>query len=165
MLNSKACTEPCPQLTQAVCVLVILLFNVHLFPLFFRLFTQVHILIEPKILKILWEWITPSLLFLPRQFWYGVLVPVTTYVADPIGFQTFFTGIQNCRRHFKVQYVIAIHLMRWLTNFYEFRFKWTATAAIGIHPTKAWLSQLVNLKNPIWTWRHIRRTICNKILF
>ena len=36
--------------------------------------------------------------------------------------------------------------MRWLTNFYDFRFKWTATAAIGIHPTKAWLSQLVNFK-------------------
>ena len=28
--------------------------------------------------------------------------------------------------------------MRWLTNFYDFRLKWTATAAIGIHPTKAW---------------------------
>ena len=41
--------------------------------------------------------------------------------------------------------------MRWQTNFYDFRFKWTATAAIGIHPTKAWLSQLVNFKNPIWT--------------
>ena len=26
--------------------------------------------------------------------------------------------------------------------FFYFRFKWTATAAIGIHPTKAWLSQL-----------------------
>ena len=33
--------------------------------------------------------------------------------------------------------------MRWLANFYDFRFKWTATAAIGTHPTKAWLSQLV----------------------
>ena len=52
--------------------------------------------------------------------------------------------------------------MRWLTNFYDFRFKWTATAAIGIHPTKALLSQLVNFKNVIWTWG---RTICNKILF
>ena len=31
--------------------------------------------------------------------------------------------------------------MIWLTNFYDFRFKWTATAAIGIHPTKSWLSQ------------------------
>ena len=52
--------------------------------------------------------------------------------------------------------------MRWLTNFYDFRFKWTATATIQIHPTKAWLSQLVNFKNAIW---HFRRTICNKILF
>ena len=51
--------------------------------------------------------------------------------------------------------------MQWLTNFHDFRFKWTATAAIGIHPTKAWLSQLVNFKNAIWTWGHLRRTICN----
>ena len=36
--------------------------------------------------------------------------------------------------------------MIWLTNFCEFSFKCTATAAIGIHPTKAWLSQLVNFK-------------------
>ena len=36
--------------------------------------------------------------------------------------------------------------MRWLANFYDFRFKWTATAPIEIHPTKAWLSQLVNFK-------------------
>ena len=41
--------------------------------------------------------------------------------------------------------------MRWLSNFYDFSFKWTATAAIGIHPTKAWLSHLVNFKNAIWT--------------
>ena len=58
-----------------------------------------------------------------------------------------------------------MHLLRWLTNFYEFRFKWTATAAIGIHPSKAWLSQLVNDKNAIWTWGHFRRTICNEICF
>ena len=58
-----------------------------------------------------------------------------------------------------MQYVIAIHLMRWLTDFYDFRFKWTVIAAIGIHPTEAWLSQLVNFK--IW---HFRRTICNKIV-
>ena len=49
--------------------------------------------------------------------------------------------------------------MRWLSNCYDFRFKWTATSAIGIHPTKAWLSLLVNFKNAIW---HLRRTICNK---
>ena len=41
--------------------------------------------------------------------------------------------------------------MRWLTNFYDFRFKWTVTAGIWIHPTKTWLSQLVNFKNAIWT--------------
>ena len=57
----------------------------------------------------------------------------------------------------KIQYVIAIHFMRWQTNFYDFRVKWIATAAIGIHLTKAWLSQLVNFKSAIWT-------ICNKIL-
>ena len=38
--------------------------------------------------------------------------------------------------------------MRWLTNFYDFSFKWTATAAIGIHPTKKpdchswWISKM-----------------------
>ena len=42
-----------------------------------------------------------------------------------------------------------------------FMIKWTATATIGIHPTKTWLSQLVNFKNAIW---HFRRTTCNKIL-
>ena len=55
--------------------------------------------------------------------------------------------------------------MRWLTNSYDFRFKWTTTAAIGMHPTKAWLTQLVNFKNAICTWGYFRRTICNKILF
>ena len=51
-----------------------------------------------------------------------------------------------------------------MTNCYDFRFKWTAAARFGIHPTKAWLSQLVNFENPIWTWGHFRRTICNKIV-
>ena len=77
----------------------------------------------------------------------------------------FCTGIENCRKLLRIQYVIAIHLMRWLTNFYDFTFKWTATAVTGMHPTKAWLSLLVNFKNAIWTWGHFRRKICNKILF
>ena len=55
--------------------------------------------------------------------------------------------------------------MRWLTNFYNFTFKLTATAAIEIHPTKAWLSQLVNFKNAIRTQGHVRRTIFNKFCF
>ena len=52
--------------------------------------------------------------------------------------------------------------MRWLTNFYDFSFKWTATASIGIHPIKAWFSQLVIFKNTIW---HFRRTKCNNIFY
>ena len=43
-------------------------------------------------------------------------------------FPDFFgTGIKNCRRLLKIQYVIAIHLMRWLTNYYDFRFPETYT--------------------------------------
>ena len=41
--------------------------------------------------------------------------------------------------------------MRWLTNFYDFSFKSTGTAAIGIHPNKAWLTQRVDFKNAIWS--------------
>ena len=59
----------------------------------------------------------------------------------------FCTGFQNCHRLLRIHYAIAIHLMWWLTNFYDFSFKWTATVAIGIHPTIAWLSQLVNFKS------------------
>ena len=62
----------------------------------------------------------------------------------------------------KTQYVIAIHLIRWLTNFYDFRFKSTATAGIRINPTKAWLSQQENFRNTIWTWGPFRRTISSK---
>ena len=44
-LNSASCL----QLTQAVCAQVILLFDVHLFLLFFRLFAQVHLLIDGSV--------------------------------------------------------------------------------------------------------------------
>ena len=78
-------------------------------------------------------------------------------------FSDFFRmGIWNCCRLLKIRYVNAKYFMRWQINFYDFRFKWTATAGFGIHPTKAWLSQLANFKNTIWTWG---RTICNKIVF
>ena len=77
----------------------------------------------------------------------------------------FLHGHLNCRRLLKTQYVIAIPLMRWLTNFYDFRFKGTTTAGIGIHPTKAGLSQQVNFKNAIWTGGHFRGTIYNKSSF
>ena len=32
----------------------------------------------------------------------------------------------------KIHYVIAIHFIRWLTNFSDFRFKWTVTSGIRI---------------------------------
>ena len=73
------------------------------------------------------------------------------YVVNPISFQTFCTGILNCRRLLRIQYVIAIHLIRGLTNSYDFRLKLTATAAIGIYPTQARLLLLVNFENAIWT--------------
>ena len=41
-------------------------------------------------------------------------------------------GIKDYRRLLKIQSVIAIHLMRLLTNFDDFRFKGTATAASRI---------------------------------
>ena len=65
----------------------------------------------------------------------------------------------------KIPYVIAIHVMRWLTNFYGFRFKWTATAGIGIHPSKDWLSQLVIFKDAIWTWDTLEERYAIKICF
>ena len=36
-------------------------------------------------------------------------------------------------------------------QFLWFQVQWTATVGIRIHPTKAWLSLLVNFKNAIWT--------------
>ena len=55
--------------------------------------------------------------------------------------------------------------MRCLTNFYDFSFKWTATPGIGIHPTKVWLSLLVNFKNAIWTGGQFGITIWYAIKF
>ena len=88
---------------------------------------------------------------------------INLYEVHTISFQTFFEWA------FKIvvdswKFSILLLYMLWdgWQISYDFRFKWTATAAIGIHPTKAWLSQLVNFKNAIWLFR---RTICNRILF
>ena len=76
-------------------------------------------------------------------------IVISKYVVPSISFQAFFFLCRHLEliRLLKIQYVIAIHLMRWLANFYDFSFKWTSTVAIGIHPTKTRLSQLVNFKN------------------
>ena len=121
--------------------------------------TDDHIVLKLTVTRSCWLFLRYSNLDL-HVTWYGKLHGAFNKFPD-----FFCTGIQNCHRLLKIHYVIAIHLMRWLANFYDFRFKWTATAAIGIHPFKAWLSQLVNFKNAIWTRGHFRRTICNKILF
>ena len=53
-----------------------------------------------------------------------------------------------------------------MTNqFLWFQVQRNSYSSNWIHPTKAWLSQLVNFKNAIWTWGHFRRTICNEIVF
>ena len=104
-------------------------------------------------------------LWLVRQVYIGVILPLSQgvfYIYSYI--YIYIYGVFN-RFPDKIQHVIAIHLMIWLSNFYDFSFKWTTTAAIGKHPTKAWLSQLVKFKNAIWTWEHFRKTIYNKILF
>ena len=108
---------------------------------------------EFKLVK-LWKLTMHHLIF-RRKCWY--------IRAAYDKFPDFFRiGILKCRKLLKIQYVIAIHLMWWMIYFYDFRFKWTATAGIGIHPTKAWFSQLVNFKNSI---RHFKRAICNKSMF
>ena len=106
----------------------------------------------------IWKWVSSCVCMYACMY---VSIYLSIYVVNSISSRIFL------HRHLKlkVQYVIAIHLMRWLTNFYNYRFKWAATAGIGIYPTKAWLSQLVNFKNAIWTWGHFRKMIYHKILF
>ena len=81
-------------------------------------------------------------------------------------FQTFFV------QAFKIvidswKFTMLLQYILWDDRpiFYDFRFKWTATAVIGIHPTKAWLSQLVNFKNAIWTWGHLEERYAIKFCF
>ena len=63
---------------------------------------------------------------------------------------------RHCHRLLKIQYVIAIHLM---TNFYDFSFKWTATAAIGIYPDchSWWISKMQSgRKDTLEEWYTIK---------
>ena len=69
---------------------------------------------------------------------------LSIYLVPSISFQTFLYRHLNCCWLLKIQYIIAIQLIRWLANFYDFWFKWTATAAIGIHPDchSWWISKM-----------------------
>ena len=62
----------CLQLTPSICVLVIFLFDTHLFPLFFRLFTQVHLLIDSSV-KGQYVTVAPSPTFQCSSYWKGSL--------------------------------------------------------------------------------------------
>ena len=45
--------------------------------------------------------------------------------------------------------ILLLYSLRDDWPIFDFSFKWTATAGIGIHPTKVWLLQLVKFKNAI----------------
>ena len=69
------------------------------------------------------------------------------YEVHSISFQTFFVwAFEIVVDSWKFTMLLLYILWDDWPIFYDFRFKWTATAGIGIHTTKAWLSQLVNLK-------------------
>ena len=85
--------------------------------------------------------------YIVRKYLPDFLLGLTQFTRILYTWCIFWTGIWNCRRLLKIQDVIAIHLMRWLTDFYDFRFKLTATAGIGIHPSKPdchswWISKM-----------------------
>ena len=85
------------------------------------------------------------------------------YVMPSISFQTYFVlAFKIVVDTWKLSMLLLY--MRWLTNFYDFRFKSTAISAIGIHPT-FWFSQLVNFKNAIWTWGHSEERCVIKFCF
>ena len=65
-----------------------------------------------------------------------------------------------------IQQIISIHLMRWQTNFYDFNFKGTATAATGIHPTKPdchswWISKMQSGREDILEERYAIKCVLN----
>ena len=76
----------------------------------------------------------------------------------------FCTGIKIVPDSWKYSMLLLHIIWDYWPIFYDFRFKGTATAGIGIHPTKAWLSLPVNFKNAIWTWGHLR-TMVFKLFF
>ena len=80
-------------------------------------------------------------------------------MVPSISFQSFLYRHLKLSSNFEnsVRYCYTSYEM---TKFYDFSFKLTATAGIRIHPTKVWLSQMMNFKNAI---RHFRRTIYSLI--
>ena len=70
-------------------------------------------------------------------------------MVNSLSFQTFFVRAFKSVVHSWKFSMLLLYIL-W-DDWPILMFKWTATAEIGKHPTKTWLSQLVNLKNAIWT--------------
>ena len=135
--------------------------------LFFRKVTWLNILWKYNIQR--FQFSSAERLFVfswsfTTRFFNGITFDlIYTYLVHMISFQTFFVwAFKIVVDSWNTSYVMLYILWDDWTHFYYFRFKRTATAAIGIHPTKVWLSLLVNFKNAIWRWG---RTICNKFCF
>ena len=68
------------------------------------------------------------------------------YEVHTLSFQTFFVqAFKIVVDSWKFRMLLLYILWDDRPIFMTFTFKWTATVATGIHPTKAWLSQMVNL--------------------
>ena len=83
----------CPRLTQAVCPLVILLFTIHLLPLFFRLFTQMYLLIDGSV--------------------EGQYITLTSYREIDTGSTRFGSTYTRRNRHWNVCLFIISFLLVW----------------------------------------------------
>ena len=83
-----------------------------------------------------------------------------------ISFQTFFVQafkivVDSWKFNMLLLYIL-LYIMLCQTNFYDFRFKWTATAAIGIYPIKPdghcwWISKT--------QWGHLEERYKIKLCF
>ena len=109
------------QLTQAICALVILLFNAHLLPLFFRLFTQVHLLIDSSVKgqyithlnsAVVWMVLIHPFIFKPSSL---LSKPLGTIPNPP-----FLIGI-TCHLHVPQVFLV---LKQGLSTFFSLYFLW-----------------------------------------
>ena len=86
----------------------------------------------------------------------------STYKVHTISFQTFFVrAFKIIHRLLKIHYVIAIHLMRWLTNFYDCKMLQKAVWSI-LYVSVAFFS---SLKQNFITYHSSKVSDCNILKF
>ena len=91
-------------------------------------------------------------------------LPVHIYVVPSISFQTFLQAFEIVVDSWNYSMLLLYIWWDGLTIFFNFTFKWTGGAWIGIHPTKALLSQLEDFKNTIWSLEEwYARKFCFKL--